>query len=42
MSHMSKVLAHMSVDELDTLVQVPISLVKVAEAHEGESKDGHD
>jgi DNA-binding MarR family transcriptional regulator len=41
-SYMSEVLAHLSVGELDTLAQGLTSLVKAAEAHEGEIKDKHD
>jgi hypothetical protein len=39
---MSEVLAHLSVGELDILAQGLASLVKAAEAHEGEIKDEHD
>jgi DNA-binding MarR family transcriptional regulator len=42
MSLLSDVLARMSVDELATLAQGIIALVKAAEAHVGEIKDEHD
>jgi DNA-binding MarR family transcriptional regulator len=40
--YLSEILAHLSVGELDTLAQGLASLVKAAEAHEGEIKDEHD
>jgi len=40
--YMSEVLERMSVDELTTLAQGLISLVKAAEAHEEEIKSEHD
>ena len=41
-SHLSEILARLSVDELATLAQGLTSLVKATEAHEGETKDEHD
>jgi DNA-binding MarR family transcriptional regulator len=41
-SHLSEILARLSVDELATLAQGLTSLVKATEAHEGDTKDEHD
>jgi DNA-binding MarR family transcriptional regulator len=40
-SHMSRILAHLSLEELSYLVQGFTALVKAAEAHKGENKDEH-